>query len=74
MSETDDCITPESTDDVYLSLRSLSRGGIVSLEVSVFPLMWLLWFGGGVTVIGGLIALRATRRTREPRPRVASVT
>ncbi len=52
-------------DDVYLSLSSLTSGGTVSLEVFVFPLMWLLWFGGTVTAVGGLIALRARRRSRE---------
>jgi cytochrome c-type biogenesis protein CcmF len=61
-------------DDVYLSLSSLTSGGTVSLEVFVFPLMWLLWFGGAVTAFGGLIALGARRRTRENLDRVSAVT
>jgi len=61
-------------DDVYLSLSSLTSGGAVSIEVFVFPLMWLLWFGGTVTAIGGLIALRARRRTRDSADEVVAPT
>ncbi len=53
-------------DDVYLSLSGLTERGTLVLEVFVFPLMWMLWFGGLVTAAGGLFALRAKRRERRP--------
>ena len=49
-------------DDVYLSLAGLTERGTLVLEVFVFPLMWLLWFGGLLTAFGGAYALRARRR------------
>jgi cytochrome c-type biogenesis protein CcmF len=49
-------------DDVYLSLAGLTERGTLVLEVFVFPLMWLLWFGGLVTALGGAYALRGRRR------------
>jgi len=61
-------------DDVYLSLSSLTSGGTVSLDVFVFPLMWLLWFGGAVAALGGFMALGARRRTRENVERVSTAT
>ena len=39
-------------DDVYVSLAGGSADEIV-LDVFVFPLMWLLWVGGMITVAGG---------------------
>ena len=48
-------------DDVYLSLSGVTERGTLVLDVFVFPLMWLLWFGGLVTAFGGLFALRARR-------------
>jgi len=52
-------------DDVYLSLAGLTERGTLVLEVFVFPLMWLLWFGGLLTALGGAYALRA-RRSKPP--------
>ena len=49
-------------DDVYLSLSGLTAEGTLVLEVFVFPLMWMLWFGGALTAGGGLYALRARWR------------
>ncbi|MFQ5967821.1 MAG: heme lyase CcmF/NrfE family subunit, partial [Acidimicrobiia bacterium] len=61
--------------DLYLSLRAIDSGGVV-MEVSWFPLVWLVWLGGLTTAAGGLLA-RAGRRTRseqrERRPEVARV-
>jgi cytochrome c-type biogenesis protein CcmF len=49
--------------DVYVSLSELGAGR-VSVQVSRFPLMWLLWAGGLLTAAGGAWALtgRAIRR------------
>ncbi|MCP3975921.1 MAG: heme lyase CcmF/NrfE family subunit [bacterium] len=52
-------------DDVYLSLSGLTERGTLILEVFVFPLMWVLWFGGLVTAAGGVFALRARRRSSQ---------
>ena len=43
-------------DDVYLSLAG-ADGDRVVLQVFVFPLQWLLWVGGFIVVLGGVIAL-----------------
>ena len=56
-------------DDVYLSLSGLTPQGTLVLEVFVFPLMWMLWFGGLVTAAGGVYALRARKRGDPPAPR-----
>ena len=58
-------------DDVYVSLAGGTADDLV-IDVFVFPLMWLLWLGGLVTVAGGIwsLALRRTgrRQTGEPAP------
>jgi cytochrome c-type biogenesis protein CcmF len=51
-------------DDVYLNLSARSGESIV-LDVFVFPLQWLLWLGGSIIVLGGVVALaRRPRRKR----------
>ena len=57
--------------DLYLSLRAIDSSGMV-VEVSWFPLIWLVWLGGLTVAAGGLFA-RVGRRTRvalvqEPEP------
>jgi cytochrome c-type biogenesis protein CcmF len=53
-------------DDVYVSITS-GDASRVGLDVFVFPLMWLLWAGGMITVAGGLWAF-LMRRREEPAP------
>ena len=53
-------------EDVYVSITSGDARSI-GLDVFVFPLQWLLWFGGLVTVAGALWALVGRRRS-EPSP------
>jgi cytochrome c-type biogenesis protein CcmF len=53
-------------DDVYVSITSGDESR-VGLDVFVFPLMWLLWVGGMITVAGGLWAF-LLRRRKEPLP------
>jgi cytochrome c-type biogenesis protein CcmF len=43
------------SEDLYLSLRSIDQESIV-LEAQVFPMMYLLWFGGMLAAAGGLYA------------------
>ena len=52
-------------DDVYLSLSGLTPEGTLVVEMFVFPLMWMLWTGGLITVLGGLVALRGRRTRRQ---------
>lgn len=54
-------------DDVYLNLSARSDDSIV-LDVFVFPFQWLLWFGGLIIVLGGVVAMarRPRRKRRTP--------
>lgn len=60
-------------DDVYISIRGGSTSEVL-LNVFVYPFQWLLWAGGIVVVVGGLIAMfrkpgrrrRASDSTTEP--------
>jgi len=49
-------------EDVYLSIAGGDANTVV-LDVFVFPLMWMLWLGGGLMVGGGLVSA-AGRRMR----------
>jgi cytochrome c-type biogenesis protein CcmF len=53
--------------DVYFSLRDLpdpDANGSVTIRIDASPMIWVLWLGGIVTVIGGFLAMRARRRER----------
>ncbi len=55
-------------EDVYLSIAG-GGADAVTLDVFVFPLMWLLWAGGLITVAGGawsLLAVKPKRRVLPP--------
>ena len=52
-------------DDVYVTIAGLD-GPAVRLSVLIFPLQWLLWFGGLVVVAGGLVSLGRTVRSDRP--------
>jgi cytochrome c biogenesis factor len=52
-------------DDVYLSIAAIDEGGL-RLKVLIFPLQWLLWFGGITIVAGGTLALGRKLRDRPP--------
>jgi cytochrome c-type biogenesis protein CcmF len=51
-------------DDVYLNLAGRSGDSIV-LDVLVFPFQWLLWAGGSIVVLGGVVALARRPRRRK---------
>ena len=54
--------------DVYVSLLGYTDdGSSVAIQAEVNPLVGWLWIGGGVLVVGGLIALWPTRRSRAAR-------
>ena len=52
-------------DDVYVTIAG-TDGDAVRLSVLIFPLQWLLWFGGLTIVAGGLVALGRKVRTGRP--------
>jgi len=53
-------------EDLYLSLVQVdTEGKMASLSVVVEPLVWWLWFGGGVMLLGSIISGWPTRRRKE---------
>jgi cytochrome c-type biogenesis protein CcmF len=53
-------------EDLYLSLVQVDpEAKMASLSVVVEPLVWWLWFGGGVMLLGSIIAGWPTRRRKE---------
>ena len=55
-------------DDVYLTVDSLpsARTGPVAIGVTVQPLVSWLWVGGGIVVVGAVLAALPGRRRRRP--------
>jgi len=53
------------SEDVFVALADVP-GDEVVLDVMIFPLMWVLWAGGLITVAGGLWAVYARRPRRRP--------
>ncbi|GMQ86137.1 MAG: heme lyase CcmF/NrfE family subunit [Acidimicrobiia bacterium] len=54
-------------DDVYLNIAGVD-GDAVRLSVLIFPLQWLVWFGGLTILAGGIVALGRTVRGRPQAP------
>ena len=53
-------------EDLYLSLVQVDIDGeMASLSVVVEPLVWWLWFGGGVMLLGSIVAGWPTQRRRK---------
>ena len=53
-------------EDLYLSLVQVDpKAKMASLSVVVEPLVWWLWFGGGVMLLGSIIAGWPARRRKE---------
>jgi cytochrome c-type biogenesis protein CcmF len=49
-------------DDLYVILGSYDKDGTSTFQVYVNPMVWWLWFGGGVLVLGTALAAFPTRR------------
>ena len=60
-------------EDVYVSIAG-GNSESISLDVFVFPLMWLLWVGGLIVVAGGFLAVAGRRRADGVRAPVPAVT
>lgn len=52
------------TEDVFIALAA-PPGDEVVIDVFVFPLMWVLWAGGLITVGGGMWGVFVRRKTRQ---------
>jgi cytochrome c biogenesis factor len=50
-------------DDVYIGIAG-GTTETIELNVFVFPLQWLLWIGGSIVVLGGVVALGRKPRKR----------
>ena len=61
--ETPSVYTSAFGEDVYVTLASRS-GGTVTLNAFRYPLISLVWLGGGVTALGALLAFALRRRKR----------
>ena len=48
--------------DVYVTLRSID-GAQVVVDLSVFPVQWMVWAGGLVIAAGGAWAFTGRRRS-----------
>ena len=52
-------------EDLYLVLTNLNEDGQgVTIEVHTKPLVWWLWFGGGLMALGCMISVWPTKRKR----------
>jgi cytochrome c-type biogenesis protein CcmF len=62
-------------EDLYLSLVQMdTAGGTASLLVVIEPLVWWIWFGGGILVLGTAVSAWPSRRTaRAPAPQTVLV-
>jgi cytochrome c-type biogenesis protein CcmF len=57
-------------DDIYITVTGVDQdGGGASVRLSVNPLVSLLWTGGAIAAVGGLVALVYPLRARLPRIR-----
>ncbi len=55
-------------EDLYVILGGWTEEGLVSFKILVNPLVVWIWVGGGLLVVGGLIAFWPGGRKREPEP------
>ncbi len=51
-------------EDLYVVLASLEPDGLAAFQVLINPMVVWLWIGGGVLIVGTLIATWPARRTR----------
>jgi cytochrome c-type biogenesis protein CcmF len=51
-------------DDLYVILGSIDNKGVATFQAYVNPLVWWLWCGGVVLVLGTAVAVFPTRRAR----------
>jgi len=66
-------VVSRPSGDVYLTLLSVDGNHAATVRMAVNPLVGWIWAGGGLMVVGSLLALagRRRRRPRQPRPEPA---
>ncbi len=61
-------------EDLYLSLINVDEeAGMASFEVLREPLVWWLWFGGGLMLLGTVVAAWPSRRQAQAAPPARAV-
>jgi cytochrome c-type biogenesis protein CcmF len=50
--------------DLYVVLASLEADGLAAFQVLINPMVVWLWIGGGVLIVGTLVAAWPSRRRR----------
>ncbi len=61
---TEVAIRSTPVEDLYVILEGWDQSGSVAFKVLVNPLVSWIWIGGGVLVLGGLIAFWPDRRRK----------
>jgi cytochrome c-type biogenesis protein CcmF len=51
-------------EDLYVTMPGISQNYDITLKVAVNPLLIWIWFGSGLMVIGGVLAIIPSRRKR----------
>lgn len=49
-------------EDLYVTMPGIGRGNEITLKVAVNPLLIWVWFGSGLMVVGGILAIIPSRR------------
>lgn len=49
-------------EDLYVTMPGIGRGNEITLKVAVNPLLVWVWFGSGLMVVGGILAIIPSRR------------
>jgi len=50
--------------DVYVALAGVAEDDVARLRISFNPLVWWVWFGGGILLLGGVLAVWPTLQAR----------
>ncbi len=51
-------------EDLYVTMPGLAANGDITVKVAVNPLLVWIWIGGGLMVVGGVLAVIPARRKR----------
>ncbi len=51
-------------EDLYVTMPGLAANGDITVKVAVNPLLVWIWIGGGLMVVGGVLAVIPVRRRR----------
>jgi cytochrome c-type biogenesis protein CcmF len=51
-------------EDLYVTMPGIGKGNEITLKVAVNPLLIWIWFGSGLMVLGGILAIIPSRRKK----------